>query len=305
MLTQFKYYWYTLLNTYKRLFFFFAITASHLAYSTTINVPAPRSVFDISHDYHIKLINLALNQVSGSDYQVRTLNNVSFSQGRAEAELKKGDTINLYWFGARKELDQKLRAIPIPTTRGLIGFRKFIIRKESTSTFSGIKSIEDLQKMIACQGEHWPDTKILQDAKLPVTTSVQYESLFKMVKFKRCDYFPRGYHDAENELVMRKRSHPELTSFPGILLHYPFAVYFYTNKENEQLGKDLEEGMHKLAQLGEIEAHMKRHDLTKSVFPLKNESNTVHISIPNNYITPNPLIKDGHYWIQSYDFKID
>ncbi|MDC2889833.1 hypothetical protein [Psychrosphaera algicola] len=126
-----------------------------------------------------------------------------------------------------------------------------------------------------------------------------------MVKFKRCDYFPRGYHDAENELVMRKRTYPDLVSYPNILLHYPFAVYFYTNKENEQLGKDLEEGMHKLAQLGEIEALMKRHELTKSVYPLKNESKTVHISIPNNYITPNPLIKDGRYFIQPQDFKID
>lgn len=272
-------------------------------YSSIIRVPAPRSVFDISHDYHVKLANMALERAGQSTYEIRTVNSDVLSQRRAESELQKGDTIDLYWFGASKDLDQRLIAIPIPTTRGIIGFRKFIIRKENTAKFNSVTSLNALRKLVACQGEHWPDTKILNEAGLPVTTAVQYENLFMMVNHKRCDYFPRGYHDAINELVMRKRAYPDLVSFPNILLHYPFAIYFYTNHKQTELAEALKLGLTSLAKSGDIEKLMKRHDLTKAIFPLANEHHTTDFAITNSYFSENPRLTDPAFWIQLSDFK--
>ena len=78
-----------------------------------------------------------------------------------------------------------------------------------------------------------------------------------MLDAKRCDYFPRAYHDIENELLNIKALYPDLIEYERILLHYPFAVYFYTNKSNEDLAGWIEEGLEILSSKGAIEKLMK------------------------------------------------
>lgn len=274
------------------------------AQSSSLRIPQARSSFDISHDYHKTLLTKALTVAANGREVPKLISTMQMSQGRAAQELMKNELIDVYWLGTDKLLEQNLRAIKVPTTRGLIGFRKFIIHKDSITTFDNITTLAQLKKLVACQGTHWPDTKILQAANLAVTTTPIYEDMFKMLAAKRCDYFPRGYHDSDKELILRQRLYPELTSYHGILLHYPFAVYYFTNKQNETLASWIEQGLTLLAKQGEITKLMQTHVLTAHVFPLKNESHVRYFDIANPLLSPETDVTNQHYWFLPSDFNL-
>lgn len=269
-----------------------------------IKIPKARSAYDLSQDYHHTLLSMALKKAAHGRIIPEINSTVEMSQGRARAELIKGEMINLYWFGTSIEMEEELRAIPIPTTKGLIGYRKFIIRKDAKSTFDKIKNLDDLRLLTACQGRHWPDTQILQAANLKVITTPTYENIFKMLDAKRCDYFPRGYHDTDNDLFLRKDLFSELMSYHEIILHYPFAVYFFTNKKNELLAQWIEEGLRLLAADNEIDKLMQQHPLTAHIYPLKDEKNTLYLQIANPLLNKKTDINNDQLWFTPKDFNI-
>lgn len=267
-------------------------------------VPKPRSDFDVSHDYHIQLLNLAL-QKTASDSEIPSIvSTMEMSQGRVIKELLKGEMVDIYWLGTSKELEETLLPIRIPTTRGLIGYRKFIIHQDGFEKLEKVKSLNDLTQLAACQGQDWPDTEILQNAGLLVTTTTVYEDIFRMLNSKRCDYFPRGYHDAHSELNLRKHLYPNLLNYDNIMLHYPFAVYFFTNKSNQDLAKRIEQGLKLMAEKGEIEKLMRAHPLTQLVYPLKDEKNTLFFHITNPLLPAETDFHNPVYWILPQDFNI-
>ncbi|MGB3724393.1 MAG: hypothetical protein WA981_01385 [Glaciecola sp.] len=279
------------------------VALSHTAPSLT--VPKPRSEFDISHDYHLTLLKMALKEAANGRVipKFNVYQNL-MSQKRASAELLDGESIDVYWLGADASLDASLRAIQVPTTRGLIGYRQFIVNKASTKQFDKIQSIEDLQSLVACQGSHWPDTIIMREANLKVVTSPLYENLFKMLNAKRCDYFPRGLHDIKNELSSVSEQFPNLINYEPILMHYPFAVFFYTSKSNEALAQWIEQGMLSLAKQGKIESLMQRHPLTSHVYPLSEQKSTTYLSLDNLELSSKVDHYDPALWIQPKDFDI-
>lgn len=271
------------------------------AVENTLNIPQARSSFDISHSYHKELLLKALHTNQENEQVTLIESALPMSQGRAIAELK-NKSLDIYWLGTSNFLEKELIPIKVPTTRGLIGFRKFIIHKDSLKNFTKVKSINELKKFSACQGTHWPDTEILRSASLTVITTPIYEDLFKMLNAKRCDYFPRGYHDITTELTLRKNLYPDLISLDNILLHYPFAVYFFTHKNNKKLADKIELGLQRMAQNGEIEALMKKHPLTANTFPLSAEQHDVLLELNNSLLPSNTNFLDSTYWILPRDF---
>lgn len=267
-----------------------------------VRIPDARSELDISHSYHQSLLEMAFEQISHKRYKLQQVPFVNEQQ--VIAEIVKRDNVDLYWLGADKDLENDLTAIPVPTTMGLIGFRKFIIHKKDRSVVASLQSIKQLRKLVACQGRYWPDTKILNHAGLRVTSSVFYEDLFKMLAAGRCDYFPRGIHDHRKELQLRQGLYPDLISFESVLLHYPFAVYFYTSKGNIQLASLLESSLRQLAQTGAIRKLMQKHELTRDIFPLQQFSDTRILNIPNPFLPTNANTEDPQLWLQASDFGI-
>ena len=109
-----------------------------------LKIPKPRAAFDISHDYHLSLLKMALVEAAkGRAIPQFEILPTGMSQGRAIIELMKGDLLDVYWLGSDQETDEKLRAIKIPTTRGLIGYRKFLINSAAKTAFDQVQSIDD------------------------------------------------------------------------------------------------------------------------------------------------------------------
>jgi len=277
------------------------IAAEHSEISQ-IRVPKPRSVHDVSHQYYLELLKKALHRAAAGRPLPDILTVAEMEQGRAERELQKGQLIDLFWMGTNSSKEQQLRAIRIPLERGLMGFRMLTIQRSRMEKFRSISSLQQLHKLTACQGLSWPDTNILQQAGLKVLTSPVYENLFKQVNAGRCDYFPRGLHEGQTELRERAALYPDLIRYPNMMLHYPFAIYFFTSKQNEALAQWIEQGLALMIDHGELLAHMQQHPLTAHVFPLTQFKIEHWLELPNPGLSPDTDYTDRRYWFVPADF---
>lgn len=268
-----------------------------------IRIPKPRSEHDVSHQYYVTLLTKALQKAAAGRPLPVILPIAEMEQGRAVRELQKGQLIDLFWMGTDRDKEQQLRAIRIPLERGLMGFRMLTIQRSQQPRFSQIRSLAQLKKLTACQGLSWPDTEILQQAGLKVHTSPVYENLFKQVNAGRCDYFPRGLHEGLTELRERAALYPQLQRLPDLMLHYPFAIYFFTANHNEALARWIEQGLQQMIADGELLAHMQQHPLTAHVFPLSQFSQLHWLHLRNPQLSADTPYQDRRLWFVPADFQ--
>jgi len=174
------------------------------------------------------------------DYQI-SAHSTSIPQARALKMLEADLKITLLWTMTSKAREESLGAIYFPLQKGLLGHRVFIIRKEDQERFTNIRSLEQLKRLTAGQGHDWPDTKILISNGLAVEKSLNYHSLFAMLKAHRFDYYPRGITEAAGEL--EQLNDQSLTIESRLLLRYPAPLYFFVNKNNQRLKSRLTEGL--------------------------------------------------------------
>ncbi len=270
---------------------------------TEIRIPQPRSPHDISHDYYVGLLEKVLRKGAAGRPLPRIKATLVMEQGRASRELLKGDLIDLIWVGIQPEKDTQFRAIRIPLERGLMGFRKFTILSNRHADFEQVLGLTQLKRLLACQGSHWPDTAILQAAQLPVMASPVYENLFPQLVAGRCDYFPRGLHEGVAELKQRQHLYPQLIRYQDIMLHYPFAVYFFTAPHHEALAQWLERGLEAMIDDGELLAYMQQHPLTAHVFPLYQQNASRWFELHNPLLPVDTDYRNRRYWFVPADFQ--
>lgn len=270
---------------------------------TQVLITKPHSTFDVDHQYYTSLLNKALTKAAAGRTIPEIKTTFVMEQGRALRELSRGEFLDLLWVGTDIKKEQEFRAIRIPLERGLMGFRKFILHKDSVATFNSIRSLHQLQQFTACQGAFWPDVEIMRYSGLKVEEAPVYENIFRQVAAKRCDYFPRGVHEGAIELEKRLAIYPELVRYNPIMLHYPFAIYFFTHKSNEALALWIEQGLEQMIDDGELLEHMQQQELTRHIFPLKHHSSDPWISLKNPLLSPDTPVNDSRYWFSPQDFK--
>lgn len=270
----------------------------------TLHIPAPRSDLDTSSSYHVELLQKALLKAADGRDVPELKVTMLMEQDRAAHELALGRTIDIFWMGINNARARALRVIPIPLERGLIGYRQFIVHKKHLKAFEKIQDVKDLSQFTACQGAQWPDTDILRDARLPVVTSTGYERLFRQLVAGRCDYFPRGFHEIKIEMAQREQQYPELAVVDSLILHYPFASYFFVRKDNVELAEWVERGLEKMIEDGEFIQHMQEHQHTRRAFPLATSHSRRILSIPNHSLPESENYTNSRYWFQPDDFVL-
>lgn len=202
--------------------------------------PLPENPGDQRGNFPLSLLRLALGKTS-LQYQLRPATS-HMQQGRSMAELQANSgRLSVLWTMTSREREDKLLPIRIPIDKGLFGWRVAIIRTDHFDLFKGVVNPKQLSAFVAGQGHDWPDTDILKAAGLPVETTYQYENLFLMLSSGRFDYFPRSIL----EMMPEVESHRELGLMiePSIVIHYPVAIYFFVNKNNQTLHNAIETGL--------------------------------------------------------------
>ncbi len=204
----------------------------------TIVYPAKESSSDRRPRYPVQVLELALER-SLQRFDL-TPSGVSMQQERSLRALE-GGLIDVAWSVATAERTRRLRCIPIPIDRGLIGWRVLLVRGGDAARFAEVKSLADLSLFRAGMGHDWPDLAVLKAAGIPVVTATSYESLFQMLSRGRFDAFPRALSEVEGELLAHQDLGLEIE--PRLLLHYPAGLYFFVNRDNHQLATDIEQGL--------------------------------------------------------------
>lgn len=269
----------------------FSLNASNIEY----RVVGQQSVEDVSQSYFYDLLNEAFKTFP-SPPNVQPIHFDSITQGRT-LQLLADNIIDIHWTGTSAVRESEYRAIKVPLLMGLLGYRVSIINIKNKTQFNDI-SQKALQRKVACQGEHWPDTQILKHNGFSTMPVARFELMFKMVDAGHCDYFPRAIFEGYGELEEAQKAMSNLTMYDDTILYYPFPIYYFVHKNNESLAKDLESRLSQMAKSGELLQFMKQHSLTKHLFPLNKWAAKRFIHLENPTLPNNVEIKDTRYWLR-------
>lgn len=265
--------------------------------NNSIKIIPPQSKYDSSHDYFKGLLELIISETKDNYSDVELSFSNRMQQGRTFIALKNRKNLDIHWAGTSLEREKEFAAVKIPLLKGLLGYRFFIINKKKEKVFDEVENIEDLKKFKACQGTHWPDTKILQNSNLQVVKNTNYELMFLQVHTNRCDYFPRGVHEIVSEIEVRRDKYPNLMMYKKLIIYYPFPMYFFVAKENIELKKRVEEGLLKIIDNGKFDTYIKTHDVTKHLFPINSWINVKILKLENPFIHNEEKYYNKKFWV--------
>lgn len=230
-----------------------------MAHKRIYRVDMPAVDAEQSQDYFIKLLRMALEASKAADEEIefRFAKQV-WPQARWILHVQRDTRNMVVWTMTDSHRESILRPIRIPLFKGLFGKRVFIIRIEDQIRFDKVKNAVDLASFTAGQGIHWPDVRVLEFNDLPVTTAASVESLVKMLKVKRFDYFPRGVTEAWYELA--QLADPNLVVEKNLMLVYQADIYYFVNKNNLELARRIETGLESMIASGEFDTFFHSHE---------------------------------------------
>lgn len=270
------------------------LSITSLSQAKTVKILGPQSIEDVGQRYFSQLLSLALNQDNSHTYDIQPLILDSVTQGRS-VQMLASKHVDVYWMGTSPQREEQFIAVKVPLMRGLLGYRIAIIHQDSLTDFKSLTKSQ-LQQKLACQGQHWPDTKILERNGFNVMPVAKYESMFSMVAKKRCDYFPRAIFEGYGELQVAQAHSPKLTIYDDVILYYPFPLYFFVRKDTPELAKDIKTGLEAMIDNGQFILYMQQHPITKHLFPIEKWKNKTIIPLTNPLISDKLDRENKRYW---------
>lgn len=246
-----------------------------------------------ANSYEINLLKFLLAK-SGTEIEAVPIV-AGVNQARVIDLLKKGKVLDIYWMGTSKELEQSLQPIRIPLYRGLLGHRIFIIHKDKQAVFDRVNSLQALQKLQGAQGIGWSDTAILEYSGLQQTTT-GYENIFRMVAAGRVDYFSRGITEVTPELEAYSAKFPQLQAEEKLVLIYPFAMFFFVSKHNDELADVIKSGFDKAYSDGSFSDFFYNYPAIKRALTKVNLTQRKRLEIPNPMITTETMSLPKALW---------
>lgn len=203
---------------------------------------------DATQHYPLDLLTAAFAKV-GVDVQLQRAS-TGMVQQRSLKAIAAAQNVDVFWSMTSIEREQQLLPVRIPIDKGLYGWRLLLLARDRPLPLPRLHDLRSLQQLTLLQGHDWPDTTILQKNELKVLTSSHYTSLFSMLSKHRGDAFPR----AVLEIWQEQTRQPQLFQVESdVVLHYPTALYFFFNKNQQQLAQQLEAGLNAMISSGEFE----------------------------------------------------
>ncbi|WP_094706611.1 hypothetical protein [Hahella sp. CCB-MM4] len=249
-----------------------------------VRIRAPQGPGDAAFAYYKDLLQTVLQNTTedyGEAHVVVTDLNVS--QARSLLLVRDSNYLDVEWAGTNREREEMLRAIRVPLNMGLLGERLLVIKKSRHDEFDKITGAQQLKTLIACQGQHWPDSDILEQNQFTVERIIVFELMWDMLTWDRCDYFPRAV--IEGYVEVNKYGSDRFDTYDRILISYPFPMFFFISKKKEQMAQRIESGLLKMLQDGSLLSFMEHHEATQSAFPLSRYKNSLRIKIDNPFLS--------------------
>lgn len=241
------------------------------------------------------ILKLALSK-SGEKYDLQaTIPNTSEER---MVNMMIDNQLDVAWYATTKDLEERLLPIRICIFRGLLGYRVLMIKAGTQHKFDDIKTLEDLKTVSLGQGRFWADTNVLTANGLNVVKVLKYDGIFYMLDGGRFDAFPRGAHEPWAEI----KSHPTLALDveKNLLISYINPFYFFVNKANTKLAKDIERGLRIALEDGSFDQYFFNDPTVKDVVEKGNLKNRTIIHLDNPALPPLTPVNDKSLWIDPY-----
>lgn len=262
---------------------------SQWSYAEPVYIQPPRAIEDASHRYYQDLLSA---QLDGDD-ELTTIER-PVTQVRSLQLLNSGD-LTVAWSGTSYRRENLYRPLRVPLFLGLLGVRVPVIRAADQARFDKITEETQLQALVACQGDQWPDSDILERNHYTVERVAKFESMYRMLKGGRCDYFPRSIIEVYGELNAPDRS--DLIVYERLLLSYTFPMYYFTSYGREELARSLESRLYEFATSGRLLEFMKSHPATRPAFPLSRFRKSTIFYLHNPDLPTETPISDTALWL--------
>ncbi|MDN4503002.1 amino acid ABC transporter substrate-binding protein [Alteromonadaceae bacterium BrNp21-10] len=263
-----------------------ATNAIEVRYPTNINNPT----YQQRDIYFNQLLKLAL-EYSGEDYQLVSMPMPTIPEERS-MKLIQEDYYNIHWMGTTANREKLLLPIYIPLDKGLLGWRLMLVHQDNKDTFANITSTQQIKKLTAGLGHHWPDTRVFYENKFKVFTATTTTGLQKMLNLKRIDYFPRSILEIWQE--HGTIDYPALTIDPNIVITYPAAIYFFVAKGNLALHDCIKKGLEVALANGSFDKLFQQN--FADVILLANLNQRRRFNITNSLITDPDYLKRKELW---------
>ncbi|MBL1377023.1 hypothetical protein [Zobellella iuensis] len=258
-----------------------------------VNIPQPEQA-PPHHDYYRQVLTLALEK-SGEPFTINPVP-LNESQFRIAQMLFRGTPVNLAWMGTSSEYEQKLLPVRVPLMRGLSGFRVLIINQSRQQEFSLVQSLAELAAFTGVQGIGWSDIEVLKGAGLNISAARRVTILDMLNRNQHVDYYPRSPVEAFGELAAQGQDYPQLMIEPRLLLHYPFAVYFFVSPEAPRLAEALQRGLERAYSDGSFMALFERHPLIRTSLQQLQLEQRLRLELVNPDLTEATRALPDHYW---------
>lgn len=221
------------------------------------------------------------------------------SVARMVQELATADGhINVIARATDRGLESRFRPIRIPIDRGLMGMRLLLVRKADVPRFASVRTLDDLRRFSAGQGQDWVDADILSSAGISVVEAQRPDALMGMLEGGRFDFFPRAIDEAAREYEANRKVRPSIVIEPTLMLHYPLPRYFFVRRDAEgyKLAERITAGMERLVRDGTLAALLRRHK-GKEIERAQIGRRHV-IDLPNPALPPETPLQRNELWLR-------
>ena len=157
---------------------------------------------------------------------------------RARAEILKNNFPNFVMaMAGSAEKFIRFSYAPFPIELGLLGYRLPMHHKSNLSTFSKIKTLNELKSLRVVQGEGWHDSQILKDNGFTAVSEVNSKRFGKMLTSNRVDLFFSSLSDINYHLsdtiVLNKK----------FAIFYSSPRFYIANKNNTAIIERIYKGL--------------------------------------------------------------
>ncbi|QJB55083.1 amino acid ABC transporter substrate-binding protein [Pseudodesulfovibrio sp. zrk46] len=270
------------------------LIALFMAFATPCHAEKPIEVYllqspeNAGEGHNSRLLELALSK-TGKPYKV-IIDTADASQLRRIEHVKESNDNYVMTMGASPEHEKDMLAVHVPVLLGIgSGHRVMLTNKRTAAKLASVSTLEELKDFTFVQGLGWSDVEILQAAGLDVTEVYKGELAYRMIDANRVDLFPRGLFEAYSEYAIRKDKYKNLMVEERILLTYPFAFFFYVNKDNQRLHDDILHGMKAAYASGELQDIITTNPTFSQSLDEAHLENRVRMDLPAINISPETL----------------
>lgn len=261
--------------------------------------PPPEIRGDQRHAYYWDLLAAALEANRGryGDYELVAYD-TPMNFARAATEVESGDRgrVNIVARATNLDLEARLRPVPLPLDKGLLGYRLFLIMPEMQERLDQVRSLDDLRQFSIGQATPWTDVKILEAGGFRLVLANDYEGLFKMLGARRFDLFSRGLNEIHSEWLAQKDNVPGMVIERGLVLHYPMPRYFFVprTEQGARMAERIEDGLRRLARSGEFERRYQAYK--RAMVADLNLAGRRVIRLPNPQLSALAPVGDKFWW---------